>query len=203
MCLASNLNEDPQLSMCMVFPLKANHFEIDLKTWLNQGRWSTQGDLCISSSCWGSQWKLEWKQCSLNVPQFKSDYSDLSFYLRRPTETLLSVPSQISHQSPLNWRWLSKYDVHVRQSCNLVCKRVGNSWDFDFGYFLIFSELACGAAKTNFTDCLQIVYSWHSWWNNWWNSPDVKLLSNESYIFRHLHLFCKTQDFLHIYSPSW
>lgn len=45
--------------------------------------------------------------------------------------------------------------------------------------------------KTNFTDCLQIVYSWQSWWNSWWNSPDVKLLSNESYIFSHLHLFCQ------------
>ena len=85
---------------------------------------------------------------------------------------------KLSHQSPLNWRWLSSHDVHVRQSCNLVCKRVGN-WPVEQG-------------KTNFTDCLQIVYSWHSWWN----SPDVKLLSTESYIFSRLHLFCpKTGTF--------
>lgn len=146
MCLASNLNEDPQLSTCMVFPLKANHFEIDLKTWLNQGRWSTQGDLCISSSCWGSQWKLEWKQCSLNVPQFKSDYSDLSFFLRRPTETLLLVPSQIIASKPIE---LTMIVVTWCPCTSKLQPRLQKS-----------GELACGAGKDElhwlFTDCLQL-----------------------------------------------
>ena len=131
MCLASNLNEDPQLSMCMMFPFKDNHFEIDLKTWLYRGRWSTQGDLCTSSSCWESQRKLN----GSNAPWVFLNLKVITVICHSIWDVQPRRCCRFLHKYRIRAHWTdddcrSMMSTYGR-GCNLVCQRVGNSWDFD------------------------------------------------------------------------
>lgn len=73
MCSASNLDENPQPCMSMVFPLKANHIEAG----------DRHKETCALAALAGDpRWKLEWKQCFLECSEnLQSDSSDVSCIL--------------------------------------------------------------------------------------------------------------------------